>query len=234
MRTNRIYKINCSASGKAYIGKTIRTLRERWMAHCSNTGSCWALRGAIKKYGRNAFSIELLADGLADAEAEATEKAMIAQHNTLAPYGYNLTAGGQGSAHKNGNHGKNIALAWKRPETREKHLKWRTKDRVKQKDESWKQQQVTWNNKRVAKAEKMTVEESIKMLNYKYVKCNERGRREGWDAQRFDFCKEELRRCVECVCAKAGVPVPPASSCKQTSHWYEKMLKKQRQSKIRK
>lgn len=85
-------------NGKAYIGITKRTVARRFAEHVNfaksgKSGS--AVHHAINKFGRASVLVETLAS--ADWESlKSMEIAMIAQHNTRPPYGYNLTKGGDG------------------------------------------------------------------------------------------------------------------------------------------
>jgi len=88
-----VYK-HTSPSGKSYIGIT-KNLTERNKTH-KQTTSCNAFAAAIKKYGWDNFTHEILVEGLTLEEANAMEKQLITEHNTLTPYGYNLRGGGEG------------------------------------------------------------------------------------------------------------------------------------------
>jgi hypothetical protein len=55
------------------------------------------LHCAIRKYGRDVFEIEILDEGLTEAEADFCEVFYIRILNTKVPNGYNLTDGGEGS-----------------------------------------------------------------------------------------------------------------------------------------
>ena len=89
-----IYKIRCDVTGEEYIGKTIKSLKERLKRHCKKN-SCVRLYRAIQKYGKSNFSIEILGVFLEELLNEA-EKAGIIDYGTLSPNGYNLTTGGEG------------------------------------------------------------------------------------------------------------------------------------------
>lgn len=86
-------------SGKQYIGITIRSFNERWLAHvkASAKENPTGVAGAIKKYGRNNVLKQVLViaddiDYLRDLERKAVEA-----FNTLSPNGYNLVSGGVGT-----------------------------------------------------------------------------------------------------------------------------------------
>ena len=92
---------------------------------------------------------------------------MVRKWNTKVPHGYNLTEGGQGSAHENPEHGKNIAKAWTRPETRERHMAWRTPERMSAKaneHDTWMEQQKAWMQKRLSLALTMSPLEASQMI----------------------------------------------------------------------
>ena len=124
-----IYIITNVINGKTYIGQTkylSKRLNEHFTGLCPQ---CRLIHRAIQKYGKDAFVVEHfqapvhMLDGL--------EIAYIKLLDTMSPYGYNLTTGGDGSykrsdetrkrmsesnsGEKAPNYGKNLP-----PETREK------------------------------------------------------------------------------------------------------------------
>lgn len=221
-----VYKITCNANGKGYIGKTKRSLHARWRAHCAKGSGCWAMKGAIKKYGENAFRKEILASGLTDEEAEIVERRMVHEHGTKAPGGYNLTEGGQGSAHKNPAHGRNISAAWQREDTRARHMAWRTPERLSEKANAfsaWKRQQKAWNAKKMEEALSLEPLAAARMLWYRATKNREHAIRAGQDAEKLAWLDRTRDKQIAKVWALANVPVPPASSWAITTHAYEKM-----------
>lgn len=94
-RLFEIYGIYNNANGKIYIGQTRQGYLRRFTQHLCPTESCPLLKAAIKKYGRNAFSCELLDFAYSQEEANEKEKMWIA---ALGVYkrenGYNLSMGG--------------------------------------------------------------------------------------------------------------------------------------------
>lgn len=188
-----VYKITCTISGKAYIGMTKRSLHARWRAHRSKGSGCWGLKGAIKKYGVAAFKTEVLAEGLSDATAATVEKEMIHVHGTKAPHGYNLTEGGQGSAHHNPHHGENIAKAWQRPESRAKHMAWRTPERMKEmtnSDGQWKEQQRAWAAKRLERARAMPKDKALEWIDHTIKRNVQHAKRKGRSSERIAFVQQ--------------------------------------------
>lgn len=101
-RIFHIYKITNTVTGLAYIGVTYKTVEHRWRQHWDHAkrdGSRkYFLHSALVKYGRDAFTIEKITEAYSEREAVMLERAMIASHNTMAPNGYNLSTGGEGSA----------------------------------------------------------------------------------------------------------------------------------------
>jgi group I intron endonuclease len=87
-----------SPSGKRYVGQSHKGMAARWREHVAEarSGSDRLLCRAIRKYGADAFRHELLAQCDTQAGAHASERRWIAQRGTMAPAGYNATAGGEG------------------------------------------------------------------------------------------------------------------------------------------
>lgn len=100
-----IYK-RTSPSGKYYIGKSIVPEKDRWKRHIKeafdtncdtyNTLLC----NAIRKYGGDNFSLEILEDNIPNEKLADKEIEYIKKFNAYyldAPYlGYNMTRGGDG------------------------------------------------------------------------------------------------------------------------------------------
>lgn len=98
-----IYVITNTANGKQYVGQTRCGVVERWRKHWSrsetNSGACPALAAAIRKYGKDAFTIDVIHELPLDApqqEIDAAEQTAIRERGTLSPNGYNLEEGGKG------------------------------------------------------------------------------------------------------------------------------------------
>lgn len=91
-----IYKITNTVNGKSYIGQTIYDAEKaRISKHLSGSGS-QLVKQAIEKYGKDAFTYDILHDGIIPEFLDALEIEAIAEFNTIAPHGYNLTYGGEG------------------------------------------------------------------------------------------------------------------------------------------
>ena len=94
-----IYKITNTVNGKSYIGKTTRdAVKTRIRDHLRGKGS-QPVKDAIEKYGQDAFTYEILHDGIIPEFLDDLEKEVIAKFNTVAPHGYNLTEGGDGGSY---------------------------------------------------------------------------------------------------------------------------------------
>lgn len=87
MHTNKI-------NGKKYIGITSQKPEYRW-SNGEGYRGCPYLYHAIKKYGWDVFSHEILFSGLELQEAEQKEIELIAEHKSnQKEYGYNVSNGG--------------------------------------------------------------------------------------------------------------------------------------------
>jgi group I intron endonuclease len=92
-----LYKLVNSVNGKAYVGQTVKEQLSKRMdghrtAHRRPEAGCRALNAAIKKYGWDAFRLEVLGR-VAISELDAEEARLIKEHGTLAPSGYNILDG---------------------------------------------------------------------------------------------------------------------------------------------
>lgn len=96
-----IYKITNQINGKIYIGKTNRTIQERFEEHCRDylkrKNEKRPLYSAMKKYGIHNFSVEQVEKCTLN-EVEAREKYWIEFYGSF-KYGYNATLGGDGKAY---------------------------------------------------------------------------------------------------------------------------------------
>lgn len=90
--TYLVYK-HTSPSGKSYIGQTCDYDYRCWR-HQQSSSKCKAFAAAIKKYGWDNFTHEILYDGLTQEQANFREQQAINEYGTVAPCGYNLTTGG--------------------------------------------------------------------------------------------------------------------------------------------
>jgi group I intron endonuclease len=91
-----VYIVTNVVNGKQYVGIT-SNLNKRWNKHKNAMGSAPALHAAIKKYGLSSFVFTHFADAFDDEAAKKIEIMLIDDLKTLAPRGYNLTSGGDGT-----------------------------------------------------------------------------------------------------------------------------------------
>jgi len=89
----KIYLITNLINSKRYIGITKYSLEERFSQHVKRG---FILTEAIKKYGKEKFSIELIEEVESAERVYELEIFYIKKYNTKAPNGYNLTDGGDG------------------------------------------------------------------------------------------------------------------------------------------
>lgn len=89
-----IYKVTNKVNGKSYIGQTRYTLEFRWRQHLHKKDNVY-FHNAIKKYGAENFSVEVLEECDVD-KLNSREIFYIAKYNTF-ENGYNLTLGGDGN-----------------------------------------------------------------------------------------------------------------------------------------
>lgn len=90
-----VYIHTNKVNGKRYIGITSNKPNARW-----NNGNGYKhnphFTNAIKKYGWDNFSHEILASGLDEESAKEMEKTLIKQYNSTNPlFGYNQSSGGE-------------------------------------------------------------------------------------------------------------------------------------------
>lgn len=96
-----IYRITNSVNGKNYIGYTCLKSNKRFNLHVSNSKNPihkGALLSAIRKYGRESFYIEIIAQSK-DRNYALTvlEPMFIAEYKAKGKAEYNLSMGGEGS-----------------------------------------------------------------------------------------------------------------------------------------
>jgi len=93
-----IYKIINNKNNMIYVGKTIKSIEERWKLHtsCKKSQKNRYLYRAILKYGKDSFSIEIIETVENNKNLNEREKFWINELNSLIPHGYNMTLGGDG------------------------------------------------------------------------------------------------------------------------------------------
>ena len=93
-----IYKIENKINGKIYIGKTLKTIEERWREHCKDfqRERCEKrpLYSAMNKYGIENFIVKEV-EQCEESVLSEREKYWIEYYGSF-KYGYNATIGGDG------------------------------------------------------------------------------------------------------------------------------------------
>lgn len=97
--TGYIYKITNKINGKAYVGKTTRTVQERWEEHLHDSTKKQyytnrPLYKAIRKYGSDGFTVETLEK--VDLEHLSEREIYWIEYFHTYTEGYNATVGGDG------------------------------------------------------------------------------------------------------------------------------------------
>ena len=87
-----IYKITHIETNRAYVGQTTGDVQARWRRHATSDTH---LGRAIKKYGKQAFLFEVLAELATVEELNEKEIELIAKHCTIIPNGFNIEIGGK-------------------------------------------------------------------------------------------------------------------------------------------
>jgi group I intron endonuclease len=93
-----VYVITNNVNDRVYVGKTVGTLATRWNLHvfdAFSANSSLPIHRAMRKYGREAFSISALATASSLEDLNAQEIAFIAKLESISK-GYNITPGGDG------------------------------------------------------------------------------------------------------------------------------------------
>lgn len=87
-----IYQVTNRVNGKFYIGQTIMRINNRWSKHKGDAraGKGWVMAAAIRKYGEDAFDVEVLSGHDSKEELNAEEYRLI---QLLKPE-YNSMGGG--------------------------------------------------------------------------------------------------------------------------------------------
>ena len=99
-----IYKATNKVNGKVYIGQTKKTLRTRMKEHFAQANKDTARKGyfqrALKRYGENGFSWDVIDTADSAEELNEKEEDWIIHYGSYGDNGYNLTPGGNQSSMK--------------------------------------------------------------------------------------------------------------------------------------
>jgi len=111
-----------SPSGKAYIGQTAFTVRERFRQHCWPSSSDTAIHNALMKYGPDAFNVVTLVEVPYEL-LDYYERVYIDVYGTFEKWGYNQTRGGDVNPMHDASVRAKCASTHARPEIKAKHKK---------------------------------------------------------------------------------------------------------------
>jgi group I intron endonuclease len=116
-----IYLAVNRVNGKAYVGQTTRGVAHRLESHRQKSCRAGAshFQRALNKYGEANFDVAVLETCEDKQSLNAAERAWIARLGSIAPYGYNIAAGGEGSLEARRSVAWNEAV--RSPEARKKH-----------------------------------------------------------------------------------------------------------------
>lgn len=118
-----IYAIRNKTNGKMYIGQTWdlekRKYQHLWMKSKEKT----ALKSAVKKYGPDNFTWEVLCDGIEDQNTlDLAEQYFIWLFHTVGKNGYNMKHGGANGKHSEASRRAIVAGCSRRGETWKKNV----------------------------------------------------------------------------------------------------------------
>lgn len=88
-----VYLITNKVNGKHYVGQTKQSIEERFKQH---TKADTYIGNAIRKYGAENFTIEILAECETQEEMDERERFFVEKLDCKRPKGYNCTDGGEG------------------------------------------------------------------------------------------------------------------------------------------
>lgn len=111
-----VYRITNNVNRKTYIGMTVRTPDQRWWEHRNEAkkGSNYFIHQAIRKYGEDNFSFEIIAESDCVDELKRLEIDNIKTYRShMTQHGYNKTWGGDGATFAN-KHGAVLASTGER------------------------------------------------------------------------------------------------------------------------
>jgi group I intron endonuclease len=90
-----IYLITNRLNGKRYVGQTSGSVRRRFIDHAAANKPYMPINAAMRKYGRENFTIETLCACETTEELNRMEVHFAESLDTFVPNGYNLRAGGR-------------------------------------------------------------------------------------------------------------------------------------------
>lgn len=96
-----IYKFTHIDTGRCYIGQTIQNPNQRRLEHIldsRDSGKPYHFHNALRKYGRDAFTFEVIAEATSIEELNSLETHYIRQYDSI-DNGFNIRQGGDNKIH---------------------------------------------------------------------------------------------------------------------------------------
>ena len=199
-----VYKITNTVNQKSYVGRSINEPQKgRIRKHLNGHGNVH-LAKSVKKYGRDAFSVEILEENVFDELLPELEKAYIAKFNTVQPNGYNFTEGGDGLLNPSPETRRKMSEAQKGKTLSEEHRRkisrsnkgspgpWKGKKRS---EATRRKMSEAQKGKSLSKEHRRKLSEANKgKKNWKGRKHTEEARRKLSEARKGKSLSEEHRR----------------------------------------
>lgn len=96
-----IYKFTHIDTGRCYIGQTIQDPNQRRLEHIldsRDSGKPYHFHNALRKYGTNAFTFEVIAEAMSIEELNSLETFYIEHYDSI-DNGFNIRQGGDNKTH---------------------------------------------------------------------------------------------------------------------------------------
>jgi group I intron endonuclease len=94
----KIYIIRNTVNEKVYVGQTWQDLQARFGDHCRRMRGKYKISNAIRKHGKESFSIEAIASCTSQHNADLVEDLLIVEFDSIRS-GYNIRRGGSRGRH---------------------------------------------------------------------------------------------------------------------------------------
>ena len=86
-----IYLLTNTRTNMQYVGQTVQSLNARWNKHTADAyvGATTQIANAIRLYGAQAFTRQVLRTGVRESDLNTIERDYINHYGILHPFGYN-------------------------------------------------------------------------------------------------------------------------------------------------
>lgn len=192
-----IYKVTNKVNGKVYIGQTIRNLEIRKWEHlqCAKDGVKTHLYYAIRKYGEDNFTFEIIAEASSKQELNELERYYIKKYDSI-NNGYNMVDGGD----------NNVMFL---DDIKQKHLESMRSEETRKK--------ISATLKKYRKEHPWTEEQKRKFAESKYGNKNFAGHH--LTPEHREAINKKLRKKVHCIDENKNV-VAEFSSVRDAAKWW--------------